>query len=63
MDGENCVDKCPNDPETGVYKYNATNGTCIQCHAHCIEGCTGPGNFIGENGCTKCEVRPCVCQV
>lgn len=55
-DGPNCVEECPNDHEEGVYKYPDVNGTCQTCHANCIEGCSGPGNFIGVGGCSKCEV-------
>lgn len=55
-DGPYCVQDCPNDSEEDIFKYPDVNGTCQPCHAHCIEGCTGPGNFVGAGGCNSCEV-------
>ncbi|XP_031623661.1 epidermal growth factor receptor [Contarinia nasturtii] len=46
-DGKHCLAACP------VSKY-ARNSTCFDCHETC-NGCTGPRNTIGENGCITCE--------
>lgn len=27
---------------------------CRPCHEACFEGCTGPGDNVGNNGCNKC---------
>ena len=43
-DGANCVEECP----TG--KYN-DNGECKICNENCKNGCKGPENTLGPNGC------------
>ncbi|XP_076337707.1 epidermal growth factor receptor-like isoform X1 [Tachypleus tridentatus] len=48
-DGPYCVEKCP------TTKYNDHKGECKLCHENCVDGCTGPKNTIGLNGCISCE--------
>lgn len=31
------------------------NGECWPCHENCVDGCQGPKNTIGPNGCNSCE--------
>jgi len=47
-DGPFCTTVCP------TSKYDAS-GECQPCHENCVDGCTGPENTIGPNGCNSCE--------
>ena len=47
-DGPFCVPKCP------ITKFDQ-NSECLKCHDNCVDGCTGPDNTIGPNGCNSCE--------
>ncbi|XP_021924577.1 epidermal growth factor receptor isoform X4 [Zootermopsis nevadensis] len=48
-DGPFCIPACP----TG--KYDDAAGECQPCHENCVDGCRGPENAIGPNGCNSCE--------
>lgn len=47
QEGVHCVSECP------ISKY-PSNRTCINCHDAC-DGCVGPKNTLGEDGCIACE--------
>ena len=47
-DGPFCTTFCP------TSKYDAS-GECQPCHENCVDGCKGPENTIGPNGCNSCE--------
>ncbi|XP_067930070.1 epidermal growth factor receptor-like isoform X2 [Watersipora subatra] len=55
-DGPFCVSECPKDDEKQMYKYPDKFNVCQPCHPNCIEGCSGPENLVGPNGCSKCAV-------
>ena len=55
-DGPFCVSSCPRDDENKIYKYPNASGICEPCHPNCIDGCTGPENKVGPNGCNSCRV-------
>ena len=43
-----CVEKCP-----ASHYVDNVEMRCRPCHKDCF-GCSGPGDFIGPGGCTKC---------
>ena len=50
-DGPYCRAKCPE------AKYaNASSGICEPCDKVCKDGCTGPGNHLGLEGCNDCHL-------
>ena len=55
-DGPFCVSSCPKDDVKKTYKYPNEEGICQPCHSNCIDGCTGPENRVGPNGCNSCRV-------
>lgn len=55
-DGPFCVETCPTDDVKRIYKYPDENSTCQYCHTNCREGCVGPENNVGPNGCLSCDV-------
>ena len=44
-----CVTECP------AMKYPDSNKECKACHENCKDGCKGPENTIGSNGCDACK--------
>ena len=30
-------------------------GQCADCHENCLNGCNGPENLLGDNGCKSCN--------
>ena len=55
-DGPFCVARCPKDDFKETHKYPNEEGICQPCHSNCIDGCTGPENRVGSNGCNSCRV-------
>ncbi|XP_013383048.1 epidermal growth factor receptor isoform X1 [Lingula anatina] len=54
--GPYCVKECPE----SMYGDNTTK-ECKKCHENCLllqeeSGCSGPGNFVGPGGCSKCKM-------
>src|SRR6218665_1693533 len=49
-DGPNCSAKCPES------KYVNASNSCELCHKDCRDGCTGPGNHLGFEGCNACHL-------
>ena len=50
-DGPFCVAECP------IGKYpDAILKECQLCHENCRDGCNGPENNIGSNGCVSCDM-------
>ncbi|ESO84799.1 hypothetical protein LOTGIDRAFT_176100 [Lottia gigantea] len=45
-----CLAECPE------IMYPDKNSVCQKCHKNCANGCTGPMDHVGENGCNSCEV-------
>uniref|UniRef100_A0A1I8BNW2 receptor protein-tyrosine kinase n=1 Tax=Meloidogyne hapla TaxID=6305 RepID=A0A1I8BNW2_MELHA len=43
-----CVEYCPNS------KTYPLGFECRPCHDACFEGCTGPDDLVGKNGCNNC---------
>ncbi|CAK5079274.1 unnamed protein product [Meloidogyne enterolobii] len=43
-----CVQYCPNSTTYSL------GFECRPCHEACFDGCTGPGDIVGNNGCNKC---------
>ena len=46
--GTECVATCPGN-------YYEDGSDCKLCHELCVGGCTGPGNFVGDEGCEACD--------
>ena len=49
-DGPFCVAECPK----GKY-HDLRYGECMSCHDNCRDGCSGPDNSVGPNGCNSCD--------
>lgn len=56
-DGPFCVPMCP------TTKYRSESGECLHCHTNCVDGCLGPLNTIGPEGCNSCEKAVINCDV
>ena len=41
----------------GASSYNNLDtGTCVDCPSVCVDGCSGPINIAGSNGCDMCYI-------
>ncbi|XP_046400809.1 epidermal growth factor receptor isoform X2 [Ischnura elegans] len=54
-DGPFCTVTCPDSKYNDNKSSGQSGGECRPCHENCVDGCSGPENTIGPNGCHSCE--------